>query len=242
MYPLFFINIFDVDWKVPLDITKGQYYYVSEYARMEVTQPFNEYINHNYPWRVWFPVWFERVWGLLIGKVIILTLPFSILLYFYYIFLSKKQWKLQNLNYLILSGILIFATVIWFIRAPAIRFVWGWILVLLILSFGLIVKNLILENSKILKSGIIMIVFLSLIRSSIASIIEFPNFTNHLLYPVAVNNGQIHSVKNWNEIIIKIAEDNFCHGIAPPCLPRHYHPNLMLRGNELSKGFKIEGK
>jgi len=77
VYPLHFLDVFNVEWKVPLELARGQYDYVSEYARMEITQPFNEYVNHHYSWRVWFPVWWKHIWGLLIGKILIITLPIA---------------------------------------------------------------------------------------------------------------------------------------------------------------------
>lgn len=239
VYPLFFWDLFKPDWKVPRTVAEGQYHYVLEYAKMEITQPFNEYVNHEYPWSVWFPIWFDRIWSELLGKVIIIGTPFSILFSSYLLFFLKKQWRQDYRDYLRLLIILILITMMWFFRAPAIRFAWGWLLILLPLPFLLVLKKWLLQYSVSFKIALIAMLLGGLIRSSVASIIEFPNVTKHIIYPVAVDEGQIYRDLQWNGIHIKVAEDNFCRGLEPPCVPRHYHPGLMPRGNRVEDGFKI---
>jgi hypothetical protein len=239
VYPLHFLDFFNVDWKVPLELAHGQYDYVSEYARMEITQPFNEYVNHHYSWRVWFPVWWERIWGLLIGKILILTLPVAFLLSSYLFFIKNKHWRQAHSKELILLIFLLLATVIWFWRIPAIRFAWGWLLVFLILSFGLAFKTLLLRYKNWLRYGALVLVLASLLRGSIAAVVEFPNFTEHLLTPMRVREQAIFTEKKLDAIPVNVSETNFCWGIEPPCLPRKYHPGLTPRGDKITDGFKI---
>jgi len=138
-----------------------------------------------------------------------------------------------------LLAFLLLATAIWFWRIPAIRFAWGWLLVFLILSFGLAFKTLLLRYKNWLRYGALVLVLASLLRGSIAAVVEFPNFTAHLLTPVQVREQAIFTEKNLNSIQVKVSETNFCWGIEPPCLPRKYHPGLTPRGDEVTDGFKI---
>ena len=237
VYPLFFIDIFPVDWKVPRTLAMGQYHYVLEYAKMEITQPFNEYFNHNYTWKAWFPVWFERVWGLAVGKVIILLTPLSILLILYHSLSIPKEGRQRS--YIILLLFLLMATLVWLLRAPAIRFAWGWLLPMYVISLGLLLQKWLLKHQVLFKMALLALLFTSLMRSSIASVIEFPDITKHWLYPTPVEIGNMHTTISWNENELKISEDNFCRGLQPPCLPRYYHPALRLRGEKITDGFKI---
>lgn len=240
VYPLYFIDVFNVDWKVPIALAQGQYFYVGEYARMEITQSFNEYVNHSYSWHVWFPIWLERIWGLLIGKLLILTMPIAVLSSIYLFFGKAKDWRQSHFNELLFLAFLLLATFIWFIRIPAIRFAWGWLLVFLILSLGLALKKWLFRYQRLMKYGIIVLIFASLLRGSIASIIEFPDFIAHLFAPMKVREQKISGAINLNSIQINIAEDNSCWGIEPPCFPRKYHPGLTPRGDEMIDGFKIQ--
>ncbi len=237
VYPLFFIDLFSAEWKVPRSLAMGQYYYVLEYAKMEITQPFNEYFNHNYTWKVWFPLWFERVWGLAIGKIIILLTPLSTLLILYHCLSIRKEGRQRS--YVILLLFLLMATLVWLLRAPAIRFAWGWLLPMYVISLGLLLQKWLLKYQILLKMALIVLLFTSLIRSSIASVVEFPDITKHWLYPTPVEIGNMHTTISWNENELKISEDNFCRGIQPPCLPRYYHPGLRPRGKKITDGFKI---
>lgn len=237
VYPLFFIDPFSADWKVPRTLAMGQYYYVLEYAKMEITQPFNEYFNHNYTWKVWFPVWLERVWGLVVGKVIILLTPLSTLLILYHCLSIPKEGRQRS--YVILLLFLLMATLVWLLRAPAIRFAWGWLLPMYVISLGLLLQKWLLKRQVLFKTALITLLFTSLIRSGIASVIEFPDIMKHWLYPTPVEIGNMHTTISWNKNELKISEDNFCRGIQPPCLPRYYHPALRLRGKKITDGFKI---
>ncbi len=240
VYPLFFIDFFDVDWKVPLYLARGQYFYVSEYAKIELARDFNTYVSREVPWEEWLPIWFPLVWVQLIGKTIILGVPFGFVLLLYQIFLKtgKKQESNQYLLYLQIT--LAIAIVIWFVRIPAIRFGWGIVVVFLVISFGTSFKKYLDKYTRWVRLGTITLVFISLLRSSIASVIENPDFIYHFIYPLPVKPDNIYETLQMNDTTIQIAEDNLCKGILPPCLPRRYHPDLMMRGNKVTDGFYIK--
>ncbi len=239
IYPLYFIDLFDVDWKVPIELTKGQYFYVSEYAKIEETRPFNQYVVREVPFNVWIPGWFSRVGRQLIGKIIILGIPISFILFFYLIITKNKTWIGAHRQYITLMFFLIIATLIWILRIPAIRFAWGWLIVLFVLAGSMSFQKILLSKINTIRVILITLLFASLIRSGIASFINYPSFLSNWLYPSPITKGEILKVVKWGDEKIYIATNNFCGHIKPPCLPAKHHPNLVLRGNTLQSGFKI---
>lgn len=242
IYPLSFTGFFNPDWKVPKEYAEGQYHYVSEYAKIEVTRNIHEYkfAIRDVPWREWLPNWFDRVWWQLIGKVIIIGTPIGFILFFGSMIFSRKSWKKEYQQYLILLSILALATIIWFTRIPAIRFGWGWLLSFLVLSFGLPLRRMLIQYADSFRIGIVAILLASLIRSSILSVFETPELTKIVIEPVPVEKGVIYQTKIQNQIKINIAEEGRCWSISPPCYPRNHLPGLTPIGNKITDGFKIE--
>ncbi|MFN7116614.1 MAG: hypothetical protein ACK4TA_07415 [Saprospiraceae bacterium] len=240
VYPLYFIDLFNPSWKVPDSLIQGQYHYVIEFARTEVVQSFNTYSNHGYPWKIWFPMWLQNTWQLLIGKIIIITAPLSLLLTGVYFLFFSEKWKKENRYYLSFLLILIVATIFWLIQAPAVRFAWGWLLPFMVLSFALLLKKLLLKYYIFLTAFLIIILFTSLIRGVVDSVQDFPGLTQHLVKPVSVEKELIYKELYWDDVKIQVAKDNFCRGAIPPCIPRDYHPLLQLNENNLKAGFKIK--
>lgn len=239
IYPLYFIDVFNVDWKVPIELTKGQYFYVSEYAKIEETRPFNQYIIREVPFKEWTAGWFSRVGALLIGKIIIPGIPISFILFFYLIIVKNKKWDKVHNQYMALIFFLIIATLIWIVRIPAIRFAWGWLIVLFVLTASMSFRKILVAKITTIRIMLMVVLFTSLLRSSIASFINYPLFLSNWFYPSPIMKGSISKVVKWGDEKIYIATDNFCGNITPPCLPEKHHPNLVLRGNKVKNGFKI---
>lgn len=237
IYPLYFIDLFQADWKVPQELTKGQYYYVSEYAKLEVTRPFNEYMIRNMSLQSWFFLWLNRIWQQLVGKVIIIGTPIS--LFLFTSLLVNKEKRRSNQLFILLQWFLLLAIGVWFFKIPAIRFAWGWLLVFMMVNFTLTFQKLLMQYRRIFVIGLMMLLFTSLLRSSIASFVEFPTFARHWLYPTPILSEQIYKRIDKNGIKINIATSNYFGGIMPPCFPHYYDLDITPRGKCVEDGFKI---
>lgn len=79
-YPLYFLDWFKPDWKVPESLAQGQYRYVMEFARLEIIRPFNDYPTKELDFGDWIGAWTKGAWAQWVGKAIMLGLPVSLLL------------------------------------------------------------------------------------------------------------------------------------------------------------------
>lgn len=239
IYPLYFLDWWRPEWKVPLQLAQGQYAYVGEYARLEETRPFNTYVIRDLPWELWGNAWLQRLWEQLLGKVVLLGVPLSGLLVMGRVLFQPVLLKTYQ-RYFLYWLFLAIAIVVWWLRIPAVRFAWPWLFAFMAISFGIVCGRLIDNHRRHFRSALVILLLASLLRSSISSFAELPRWWNYWLYPHRVEEGRIHEVLHWNAIDLNVCEDNFCRDVPVPCLPRHYHPGLRLIGPTLQSGFKIE--
>ncbi len=239
VYPVYFLDLFDVDWKTPPELVVGQYHYVSEFAKTELVRPFNTYVLAEPSLKDWLPVWFSLIWQQLLGKVVVLGMGASLLLWFH-TFLFKKNRPFSDLQ--ILAGLLFFAIAIWFWRIPALRFGWPWLLTFIAISLFIHLQPSIKAQGRLAAIGLYILLAVSLLRSTIVSVQEGFDLKKHWLHPAPVAYEANYSSQHLSQIKVEVAADDFCRDALPPCLPKHYHPGLQARGNRVEDGFRIGGK
>lgn len=182
----------------------------------------------------WIPFWIK---GILWQHKLILLLSLSSLLIFFYripFSVDKKRMKLFCVSlWLIMLG--------WFFTAPDPRFAFGYILFLAFFPlcfllgkyFSPIVQNIFLSFS--------ILVTVLYISQKIKPVIDQPEYLIHTVpvnqppYKTQLNNGlPIHYPEkingNWN---------SRCFFTPLPCM-NEPNPFVRLRGNEISKGFRMD--
>lgn len=257
VYPIYFLDLFKVDWKVPSDLAQGVYNYVSEYAKVEIVREFNAYETAHPTIQAWLPVWFELTWKRLIGKVFFVGMAVSMLLWVRLIVVKKNTQP----GFRFLAFLIFIAILCWFWKFPALRFGWPWVLVFMCCTFFISFEALIKSRQQWVAIGLALLVALSLLRSTASSVYESLDsgnrwigdsesqllhqkiqgfeLQNHWLHPVSVYYEATYSTQYLNEIKVVVPPDIFCRGVIPPCVPKNHHPGLEARGNRVEDGFRI---
>jgi len=258
VYPIYFLDFFEVDWKVPSELAQGVYGYVSEFAKIEVIREFNAYKTVQPSLQTWLPIWYQATWKMLIGKVFFVGMAVSLLLWVRLVFMKKKPHQ-QHFRWL---ALLVFIAIIcWFWKFPALRFGWPWVLVFMCCTIFISFEAFIRSRQRWVTTGLALLVALSLVRSTASSVYEVldaPNrwigdsesqllhqkiqefeLQNHWLHPVAVYYEATYSTQYLNQIKVVVPPDIFCRGVMPPCVPKNHHPGLEARGNRVEDGFRI---
>jgi len=261
VYPIYFVDFFDVDWKVPSELAQGVYNYVSEYAKTENTRFFNEYEATQPALETWLPTWFQLTWAQLIGKVFFVGMAFSVFLWVRQIFIKEKSHQHQ---FRWLAFLIFIAIAGWFWKFPALRFGWPWVLVFMCVTLFISFEAFIKRNRRWVEYSFAVLLAISLFRSTISTVyealdapskwignIESPllrqkiqgfELHKHWIYPVSTHYEARYSTQYFNQIKVLVAPDNFCRDAMPPCLPKNYLPGLEARGNRVEEGFRIAGK
>ncbi|MBA7529972.1 hypothetical protein ES705_22174 [subsurface metagenome] len=228
IYPFPGIDIFDVDWKIPLETVIREKFWIESWARI----PYKTYAEVlSLGFTEWITPWFNSKDGLY--KVIFFFNIFSIINLI--IMLFKRDFFLAKIQVIIIINL-----ILWFINAPDPRFVYGF----LFLGFSLTVAYLIklFENStysrKFKYTSIVLISFLLII---VYQLRQYPLHT--LRFPVMwiiSDPFETTDTKNYytNFNYHVPVSDTKCFNADIPCTPYPLR-NVVLRGKELKEGFKV---
>lgn len=241
-YPLYFTGWFNVDWQVPPEIAKGQYTYVSEYARTAILRDLSDYPLAETPFRLWIGAWFDDTWAQLAGKAAILGFPLAVALLAWF-FISKAWLERPEYRTLAWLAVGLSASVLaWFWRIPSLRFAWPWLLTLAVMMPLIVFRAWIGRHAKKYSILATCILAAGLFRGILLSAGSMPPLRSCWLQPPMVYYPDTYQLLELGPVDVKIAPDNYCGGLEPPCLPRHYHPGLEPRGEKASDGFRITEK
>ncbi|MEO7176337.1 MAG: hypothetical protein ABIV51_10580 [Saprospiraceae bacterium] len=238
IYPIYYFDLFDVDWKLPREMVEGQFNYIGDYARTMITQPFNTYHDLNPPFWVWFADWFDYQWSILIGKFITLGLTLGVPISLIF---GRKIFIVQRKYFPLLIG-LISMCIVWFCLFPAPRFAWAWILATIVLISFLLARLFSAKILKYLSFVVVIFALLGVIRGSYASIKDDLLIEHSWLATNQVEMPQIREQIQMGDFMAYVAKYDFCGGNPLPCIPAHYHPRLKARGSKIEDGFRIENK
>ena len=238
IFPVYYLDLFNPDWKVPLSVTKPTYDIIGEFAKLQIIRPDYLYDGVTHPaLSEWFPIWLSFTWKTAIGKIVILTTPLSILALLLKAALDKRQTrKLQPIHYGLLYVSII--CMLWFFAFPSIRFAWAWLLTLMVGSVWIWIKDESHRLKKLFVIALCILVISSWTRLLINT--DFNNLTEHLITPPKTTTSLKHSTKQLNnDVIINYANDPHCHGMNPPCAPHNNKLNIEARGKKVEDGFKM---
>lgn len=121
VFPLYQLDLFNPDWKVPPEIAKEEVTYIKAFA-INAFEPYHEVVKQ--PVRVWFRDWFSRL-QLSSKGILFLALCSSILLLAAglkeLLRKGKAFFELYE-GWLVLMGTLAFGLTLWIAMAPDFRF------------------------------------------------------------------------------------------------------------------------
>jgi hypothetical protein len=244
VYPYPFINLFNPDWKIPVQYVQEMKSVIATHAQARDWQirPFSE----------WIPIWFSRLsTGFKILSLFILLSPLLTIT----IFFIRRNIRNLFLSEFRILMICFLAIIFWFFSAPNYRFIYGFLFVYLLVT-GMIYLHYLFYETKLslffkeYRERFIKFYFARLIYAIII-IYPFVFFRNcdygeirkSIISPVDYHKV-IYKTVSVNNIKISIPEeDTYCWNTTLPCSIFQNNigiTNIELRGNELKDGFRIK--
>lgn len=227
LFPYPSIDIFTVDWKVPVQQVLVEKLWIESWARIPGI-PYQEVLGLKLT--EWFMPWLKSLNGF--DKVILfcnLFLIFPLIMN-----LRRKQYIIA-----LIIGTIIINLVFWFIKAPDPRFIHGFS----IAGFAFVVSYLIqiilnkqkwlFQLGNYLGFGLVILISIRFLSLPI-NIAKNPNW---IIAPAPMDKPEIQNYeKSFHYSVSLSGERCFNEGI--PCVPYPLE-NVILRGDDLSDGFKV---
>ena len=236
IFPIYFLDLFSPDWKVPRQVALASHDIISEFAKLEIIRPEYLYDSMTYPViNEWFPLWVKRTWSMLIGKAVLVLAPLSFLLIIASNFVKDKFRLPKATRYYLIYTLPILA--IWFFNYPSLRFGWAWIL-LLLAGGGMIAWKLTSLSSRVLIILMTLVISLSWLRLAIN--LNYNNLLQYTIRPIPTKTIHPHKEVVTGHLILKYSEDPHCHGLVPPCLPYNNPLDIEQRGGSIEDGFRLK--
>jgi len=241
VYPFPNIDIFNFDWKIPIQKVISEKNWVESWSRIP-GQDADEVLKMSF--FEWEPIWFKN--QSILDKIILYIIEFTSALYILYIaanIKNLKNWFDAYKKYLIPYFTACIGFLFWFSTAPDFRFGYGFLIILSLLLVIPLLKKL-FTRIKILEGinkATIALIVLGIII--ILEIISLPNMSaiikDRLLLPadyITVNTNK--TTLQTLDIYMPIGDDK-CFYYAFPCTP-YLDKGLDLRGDKLEDGFRIK--
>ena len=245
IYPFSSIDIFSFDWKIPADYAIDSQKYIKAYAISTDAFKSSDLVL-NYPFSVKFSKWIEgqSLFNLLLSTITIFSICYGIA-----IIIVKRIYKKIDAIFL-LWIIALISVMVWIISAPDIRFIIGFIAVLIIIPFYYSI-NLFKPNleTAITSRHINIIGSIFVLTISILSVRYF-NATKDWREPniqMFYKPDTVNIFYEIREVIIdkQITVNNLslylpvgaCLDCPLPC-SRDYVKNIEMRGESLQDGFR----
>jgi len=242
IYPYPSLNIFNPDWKIPVQYVSEMKSVISAHAQSGDWQ--------QRPFLDWFPLWYSH---LSTGfKIISCYIIMSPVLMAALIFLSEKMRKRFSSDLKIVS-ICFLAVVFWFISAPNFRFIYAFLFFYLLLTCMIFTSFL---SRKYLPSGFLrsyiekvknvlpkaICVLLLLFSVWFILKLDYKGFEECMIFPARFKDVPYNRV-DLNNFIINIPEDGtYCWNLPLPSSIIQKHigiTNIEMRGPDLKYGFSV---
>lgn len=236
-YPVPLMDIFDLDWKVPLDIVREQSDIIRAWARGIPADTITEVLD--LPVREWVPLWFDgltRNRQIILITVVLTPLFYGTLALIFRRLISKSYKELHSLGFVYLVTYI--GVVFWFFTSPAWRFGYGFLMFGFVLS---IIPFLIITREwKILRKAVLTIL-LPLLLIAYQGFTLYRSFDiellrEHSIYPADYKVMPSSPCEFQNFTLFCGDYYGICWYDPFPCAPRG-DPNVGLRGESFEDGF-----
>lgn len=229
-YPFPYIDIFNLDWKIPKETALQDFHWIRSWARI----PFESTEKVlNLPWGTWLKYWASHTgwftWFFMISGIMTSVWVISV----------RKIRNHFPSDLLWLWGVILLSIIIWFIVAPDPRFIISSLVLFTIIPMIIIVEKL-FKLRQLKQQGIVL--FALIVIFTISEIFIYkPLQLNHFIKPAAFPSQSMKPVSlDWITIYIPESGVN-CYDHPLPCAPE-IRPGLALRGKTLNEGFTILGR
>ena len=228
IYPFPAIDIFNVDWKIPMANVIETKSVIEAWARIPVT-PYPEVLAMKFP--EWVLPWFTQM--SFFSKLIVAVNFFSV--FTLIIMLLRKDYFLAKVQLILLINL-----IFWFIEAPDPRFSYGCLFIGFSLTFSYLVKIsgsvAFLREMKYLK--IILACFLLVIISR-RTMVPVGTLKDPSLWILPSSFRTVETKDYFTNFHYRIPVNNEeCFNTDIPCVTYPLN-NVYLRGKELNEGFRV---
>ena len=238
IYPQTLIDIFNFDWKIPLEFVKDEQISIITWARNSGL-PSSEAIK--LPTITWINIWFSKLTTN--RKLILLsTIAMPIVVGFFVSIFPQKTKSIKNIIHKqTLVYILCFWGIIyWFITAPDYRFGYGFLIITSFSSIALIIKFFyehMIKYKKYINQLLLIILFLSqsfiLFRS-----FESETISERFIAPLEYPSLPTSPCEGYNFTIFCADFYAECWYDPFPCIP-YTNPAVGLRKSSFMDGFRV---
>jgi len=250
IYPFPSIDIFNFDWKIPIEISRFRIDIITRAAKIAGTSMTFELLKE-LPFLNWLVLWFDAM--SLFHKFVLSTIIFSTMAYATCITLNFKKLKSyfmqDNKGYTILYITAYAGSIMWFKMAPDTRFGDGFLIMLFLLLAAPLLIPLLrwglnihpkFNRIKLLLFALIGLFALSQVyfRYSHCDIEAVRKNIKRIILPVDYNSVETKVVK-VNDVSIYVPVDKGPCWYSPLPSASYLNPKLELRGNKLKDGFRI---
>lgn len=227
-YPVDSIDLFNVDWKVPKELLQFERFSIKQWGK----NPGEDiYITAQMNFFQWLPKWFA--YHDLFNKCLIVTTVISA----FVLLLTKQTYQNKAIRGLFIFAI--FGLLFCLSNGPHIRYVFGYMLLLIALSVQLLLARIKAEPPilawKFLKIGMIAI---TLLQATIF-IIKQPSqlVFESIIYPKSYSAEILPLQQMGSKQVIITANNNSCWDQFP--CTYYLIEGCTLRGNSFTDGFKV---
>ena len=228
IYPFPAIDIFNVDWKVPIANVIEIKSVIEAWARIRVI-PYPEVLAMKFP--EWVLPWFKQM--NFFNKLLVVVNLFSV--FTLIIMLFRKDYFLAKVQLIILINL-----VFWFIEAPDPRFSYGCIFIGFSLTFSYLIKlaGSVAFFSEMKYLRFVLACFLIIIISR-RIMVPVGTLREPSLWILPSSFPTVQTNNYFTNFHYRIPVDNGeCYYTEIPCVTYPLN-NVYLRGNELSEGFRV---
>jgi hypothetical protein len=234
IYPFPAIDIFDVDWKMPLEKAANDAAEIKAWGRgLYNVELVDLKINE------WFSNWFRETLPA-IGKIFV-TLDIICIALYVVIGVINIRKKLKLWNELLVLGAVIASYIFWQTSAPLLRYGYAYVILTIVITFGIIWENLCGKNSKnvVIYTRVVVAVLIAL------TLIKAVSFAKYV-YGNIKQPYYAHQ-KDYGEYSLASYEVNgvtFYYPIEGDQVGYKYFPaipvriDITFRGDDISSGFK----
>lgn len=243
VYPLYQLDLFNVDWKVPRDVAIFDYA-LGTYGSKGAIDGGLLLQQHSFEW---FIPWLKNhLQQKKIIDLVVFILCFTSPVTWLMVFIKKKINKP-----LFILWLCVFAgSVVWLVRAPEYRFGMGFLL----LSFCIPMINALTDvplSRKLFRFAGCSLFFIAFCYYTIRAVVIHPRMHTHgigMLWlkpmkdqryykPVDMNTFRYEDLGNGVKLYLKDLQHDCIHIKDQPCM-LWYYGKIAMRGNKLSDGFR----
>jgi hypothetical protein len=233
LYPSPALNIIEADWKTTTVKVQKESNYIKAYARF----PFDDFDQAEkiiqLPVSQWLPVWWDHV--ALADKSLLILILFLLV---WNIFTFPIQFRNRDYTNLVILSISLTGSFFWFITAPSLRFGIGFLIPLL---FSLYTGFTPFTGlAKLIKpswyKAAVLCTCLFVIVYTVHRCIYFFQ-PRQLLVPLGLSQPDYIKDTSQGTPIYVNTSSTGCGFLPVPCFISH-PPDFIMRGKEISEGFK----